>query len=273
MKKILGLFFIGATLNATAQTHQLQKLWATDTIVAIPESVLPDMKKNILYVSLIDGGGWDADGKGGVGKLSPDGKHYDPTWITGLNAPKGLGRVGNRLFAADISEVVVIDIAKGRVEKKISIDSAKGLNDITVDDKGIVYVSDSRTAKIWRIENDKPTLYLDNMKGVNGLKAIGDDLFIGAGKNFMKADKNKHLTTIAEMPQGIDGIEPVGNGDFIVTAWQGYIFYVSADGKIETLLETYKEKKNTADIGYDAATKTLFVPTFNGKQVAAYRLK
>jgi len=187
MKKTLLALLSFVCLGASAQ-HQLEKIWSTDTIVAIPESVLPDLKKGILYISLIDGGGWDVDGKGGVAKLSIDGKKYEGNWITGLNAPKGLGMYGNRLYAADISEVVVIDIEKGKIEKRIPIDSAKGLNDITVTDNGVVYVSDSRTAKVWRIENDKPSLFLDSMRGVNGLKAIGNDLYIASGKNFVKAD-------------------------------------------------------------------------------------
>src|ERR1700730_19318504 len=112
MKRILIPLFSLATFTVGAQ-HQLEKLWQTDTIVAIPESVLPDLKKGILYVSLIDGGGWDVDGKGGVAKLGLDGKNYNGTWITGLNAPKGLGMYGNRMYAADISEVVVIDIKNG----------------------------------------------------------------------------------------------------------------------------------------------------------------
>ena len=271
MKKYFAFVLILAVNSLNAQTHKLEKLWETDSVVAVPESVLP--VKNTLYVSLIDGGGWDADGKGGVGKLSPDGKTYEAVWITGLNAPKGLGIFGNRLYAADISEVVVIDIQNKKIEKKIAIDSAKGLNDITVTDKGIVYVSDSRTAKIWRIEKDMPSLYLDSVKGVNGLKAIGDDLYIGSGKLFLKADGKKQVTKIAEVPQGIDGIEPVGNGDFILTAWAGYIWYVYADGRIETLLETYQQKKNTADIGYDPQKKIIYVPTFNAKTVVAYSLK
>lgn len=272
MKKIFSLIFIGLAATANAQ-HKLEKVWATDTIIAIPESVLPDTNNNILYVSLIDGPGWAADGKGGIGKLSIDGKNYDSTWITGLNAPKGMGIRGNHLYVADISEVIIINIPAGRIEKKLAVDSAQGLNDITIDNKGIVYVSDSRTARIWRIENDKPTLYLENMKGVNGLKAIGEDLLIGAGKKFFKADKNNKITIIAEMSQGIDGIEPIGNGDYLVTSWGGYIYYVSANGRVQTLLETYQEKKNTADLGYDEKSQTVYVPTFNGKQVVAYKLK
>jgi hypothetical protein len=272
MKKIFTIILMIAVIVANAQNHKLEKIWETDTIVAVPESVLPDISNKILYVSLIDGGGWDADGKGGVGKIDPDGKNYNGTWITGLNAPKGLGMYNGKLYAADISEIVVIDMKKGIIEKKIAIDSANGLNDITVDNKGNVYVSDSRRAKIWRIENDVPSVYLDNIKGANGLRAIGNDLLFAQGNLLQKANA-KQITKIAELPNGIDGIEPVGNGDFIVTAWQGYVYYVSANGAVETLLDTSAAKKNTADIGYDPVKKIVYVPSFNGKTVAAYLLK
>lgn len=273
MKIIVFFLLLLASVTGKAQTHSLEKIWETSAIIPIPESILPDSANHILYVSLINGGGWVSDGIGGVGKLGIDGKNFDSTWITGLNAPKGLGRFKNKMFAADNSVVVVIDIKKGKVIKKIPIENANGLNDITVDSKGIVYVSDSRQAKIWRIEKNVPTLYLDNMKGVNGLKAIGDDLYIGEGKHFIKADKNKNITKIAEMPQGIDGLEPVGNGDFILTGWSGYIFYVAASGHIETLLDSHAEKMNTADISFDQAKRILYVPTFNAKKVVAYQLK
>jgi hypothetical protein len=256
-----------------AQEHKLEKLWETDAVLAVPESVLPDSKKNVLYISLIDGPSWEADGKGGIGRLDPSGKNYDSSWISGLDAPKGMGMLGNRLYVADMGAVIVIDIQAGKIEKRIAIDSAKGLNDITISDANIIYVSDSRTGRIWRIENDMPTLYMDTVRGVNGLKAIGDDLYIGAGKNFIKADRNKNITKIAEVPQGIDGIEPIGNGDFLLTAWGGYIWYVSGNGKVETLLESHVEKKNTADIGYDPEKRIMYVPTFNAKTVTAYLVK
>jgi hypothetical protein len=272
MKLMAVLLFLCAFNAAKAQQHRLEKLWETDTVVAVPESVLPDQTDDVLFVTLIDGGGWETDGKGGVARLSPNGKTYNGSWIKGLNAPKGMGRYGNRLYIADITEVVVVNIPKGTIEKRIAIDSARGLNDITIDNKGTVYVSDSRTARIWKIQNDVPSLYLENMQGVNGLKSIGNDLIIASGKTFLKADSQKKLTTIAELPQGGDGIEPIGNGDYLVTSWSGYVFYVHADGQIETLLETYQEKKNTADIGYDPSKKIVYVPTFNGKTVVAYRL-
>ena len=270
MKLILS-FLVIVAINLNAQQHKLEKIWETDSVIAVPESVLP--VKNILYVSLIDGAGWTADGKGGVGKLDLNGKIIDSVWITGLNAPKGMGIIGNKLYVADMQDVIVIDIDKGKIEKKIRIDSAKGLNDITVSGKGIIYISDSRGNKIWRLQNDIAELYLDSVVGVNGLKAIGDDLYIGWGKSFVKANSQKQIAKIAEVLQQIDGIEPIGNGDFILTAWAGYIWYAHSDGRIETLLETHPQKKNTADIGYDQQKRIVYVPTFNGKSVVAYNLK
>ena len=270
MKKALFALFCCWAANSYAQ-HKLEKIWETDTIVAIPESVLYDGKGN-LYVSLIDGGPWNADGRGGVGRLSLDGKKYDSTWITGLNAPKGMGIFGDKLYVADINQLVVIDIPTRTVDKRVRLDSAQGLNDVTVSNKGVVYVSDSRTARIWKFENDKPVAFLDSIKGVNGLKAIGDDLYIGSGKNFLKVDAKGKLTKVAEVPQPIDGIEPIGNGDFLLTAWSGYLWYLTAEGKPETLLETHEQKKNSADLGYDPVNRILFVPTFNAKTVVAYKL-
>jgi hypothetical protein len=204
--------------------------------------------------------------------LALDGKHYNGGWITGLDAPKGLGRDGNRLYVADISHVVVIDIAKGAIEKKIEIAGATGLNDITVDDKGIVYVSDSKSGKVYRIEKDVPQLYMDDLAGANGLKATKDGLYILAKKAVLLADANKHLKTITTLPNGGDGVEEAGNGDLIVSEWLGIVYYVYADGRKEVLLDTHDQKKNTADIHYDIPTHTLFIPGFNAKTVAAYRL-
>ena len=72
-QSVFALLFAGIFSSVNAQTHTLEKLWETDTVIAIPESVLPDTKKGILYVSLVDGGPWDADGKGGVGILDTKG--------------------------------------------------------------------------------------------------------------------------------------------------------------------------------------------------------
>ncbi|MCF3110857.1 ATP-binding protein [Niabella sp. CC-SYL272] len=273
MKKSILLLCLAISGISNAQMHSIEKLWETDTIIPVPESVLPDVQANTLYISLINGGGWDKDAIGGIGKLNLSGRHFRGNWVEGLNAPKGLGRVGNKLFVADIDVVAVIDIVTARIEKKISLEGAAGLNDITTDRRGVVYVSDSRKARIWKLEKERPSVYLDSVKGANGLKAIGDDLFFAEGKKLKKANRQKQISTIAELPQGIDGIEPVGNGDLLVSAWSGYLFYVTASGQVEVLLDTHLEKMNTADMGYDPVKRIIYMPTFNAKKLVAYRLR
>jgi hypothetical protein len=167
---------------------------------------------------------------------------------------------------------VVVDIPTAKLIKKIPVEGASGLNDITVTDGGIIYVSDSKTGRIWKITDDKPVLYLENITGANGLKAVKDDLYFDKGSAFMKADAKKNIVQIADVGQGIDGIEPVGNGDFLVTSWSGYIFYVYANGQTELLLDTHEQKKNTADIGYDPVKKIVYVPTFFDRRIVAYQL-
>ena len=88
----------------------------------------------------------------------------------------------------------------------------------------------------------------------------------------MKADAKKQISKIADVGQGIDGIEPIGNGDFLVTSWSGYMFYVYANGQTELLLDTHEQKKNTADIGYDPVKKIVYVPTFFDRRIVAYQL-
>jgi hypothetical protein len=272
MKNLLLLLLLAACQFSHAQKHKLVQLWSTEAVVATPESVLPDLKENKLYVSLIDGEPWGVDGKGGIGRMTNMGKNYDSLWFTGLNAPKGLGVYRNKIYAADISEVVVVDVPTAKLIKKIPVEGANGLNDITVTDGGIVYVSDSKTGRIWKITDDKPVLYLENITGANGLKAVKDDLYFAKGSAFMKVDAKKNIVQIADVGQAIDGIEPVGNGDFLVTSWSGYIFYVYANGQTELLLDTHEQKKNTADIGYDPVKKIVYVPTFFDRRIVAYQL-
>jgi hypothetical protein len=89
----------------------------------------------------------------------------------------------------------------------------------------------------------------------------------------LKADRNKKMTTVATTEIGGDGIEPVGNGDYIISCWPGLMYYMDKNGKLTTLLDTRDQKRNTADIGYDAAQRIVYVPTFFRKSVVAYRLK
>lgn len=268
------LLLIPLALPALAQ-HKLEQAWLTPDLPT-PESVLYVRVggEPYLFVSLIDGQGDAVDGKGGIAKLSTDGEVIDKNWHTGLNAPKGMAIYQNHLYVADLSEVVVIDIKKRSLVKKIPIAGAVFLNDVTVNSNGVVFVSDTRTNKIHRIENDEPGLYLENMTSANGLKVFGSSLIIGAGTELLLVGADKKPLTLAKgFAQGIDGIEMTTRGEFIVSCWAGLVYYVYSDGRIEVLMDSQTQKINTADIGFDPNTRRVFVPNFFKNSVTAYQLR
>lgn len=271
----LLLLVAGNMIIASAQKHELVKLWETDSVFKVPESVFFDEKSGTLYVTNIDGTDpWGKDGKGSVGKLGADGKVIAVDWVTGLNAPKGMGLSKNKLYVADLSDVVVIDVPSAKIENRIAIPGAEGLNDLSVDNEGVIYVSDSKTKKIYRIKGGAAELYIDNLKGPNGVLTRGKDFYVLDAGGMYKLNADKTLTRIADgMEGGTDGIENVKGDDFIVSCWAGALYYVNADGTKELLMDTRNEKRNTADIGFDAKTQTVFVPTFWRNSVIAYRVK
>lgn len=257
-----------------AQKHSLEKLWETGPILHTPESVLPDLKQHILYVSNIDGQPADKDGKGGISILHDDGTMFKADFVKGLNAPKGLGMYKNLLYVADLTEVVEIDRTTGTILKKIPVPGAVFLNDIAVNHNGIVYVSDTRANKVYKIEKGFVAPIAENMQGPNGLYSLGDDLLV--------LDHGRLLRILADGGSGIiatgmdpstDGLEQVKPNEYIVSAWNGVIYYVQNGRAPEVMLDTRAEKKNTADIGYNPSARIVYVPTFYGNSVIAYRLK
>lgn len=277
MKRITLVFLVAAILFATgsyAQTHSLVKKWQTDTLLKTPESVLYDAKGQLLYVSNIDGAPDGKDGKGSVGKVALDGKIIMVDWVKGLNAPKGMGIYKGKLYVADLTEVVVIDIAKAQIVQHIPVEGSVFLNDITIDKNGVVYVSDTRNFKVYRIEKGNVFTQLENLQAPNGLLAIGEDLMILDKGSLLKLLINGNLSKIAEgMDPSTDGVEMVKPNEYLVSCWNGIIYYIDANGNKQTLLDTRPQKINSADIGYDAKNRIVYVPTFYKNCIVAYDLK
>lgn len=251
--------------------HSLEKLWQTDTLLVTPESALLAPDGKFLYVSNM---GTKEANTGFISKVGLDGKIITREWVTGLNANKGLGLYKGFLYAAELTDVAVIDVKTGAIVRRIAIEGAKMLNDITIDAKGIVYVSDSRANKIHKIENGVPSVYLEDMDNANGVLAVGSVLYALTNGKLQKIDAQKNRTIIAEGLEGnTDGIVQVKDNEFVISGWQGIIYYVKGDGSKEVLLDTRGQKSNTADIWYHAASRTVYVPTFFKNTIVAYKLK
>lgn len=255
----------------------LTKLWETDTTLTTCESVIYDSANNVLYVSNIAGAPDGKDGNGSIAKVSLDGKIVDPSWVKGIDAPKGMGIANGLLYVTDIDRVHEINIAKGKISKTHKVEGAKFLNDIDTDESGKVYISDMGSGKIHVIENGKLSTWMDNVPGgPNGLFVNGNELMVATfeSKTFNGIDlASKQITMKADSIENGDGVESLGNGEFLVSSWNGMVHHVGQDGKVTMVLDTRKDEVNAADIEYVPGKNLLLVPGFFKNKVIAYEVK
>jgi hypothetical protein len=237
-------------------------------------------KAKILYVANIQGKPTEKDGKGFISKLTTDGKIETLEWIKGLNAPKGMGIMGNKLFVTDISDIVEIDIDKGKIIKKYPVKNAEFLNDISIDTtSGNVYFTDMVKNKIHVLatKTGKITDFIasDSLGSPNGLYFVDANtlmLATNGDSKFKKIDiTSKKITVVADNISAGDGVEKVSENVFLVSSWKGEVFYINNGEKI-TLLDTQADNINSADIGFIPETKIVLVPTFFKNKVVAYQL-
>ncbi len=276
MKQCFFIFLAVVFCNA-AIAQSLEKLWATDSVLRVPESVYFDEKNEKIYVSNIEGKGpWDKDGKGSIALLTLNGKVLNPQWITGLHAPKGMALYKEFLMVADVDSIVIIDIFKGMVVKKVFVDGAQGLNDITTDRMGNIFVSDSKTKKIFYIGLFKGDVkvYTEGLAGPNGLYYSDHTLYLVDAGGFYRLGKNREKILIVDgMSTDTDGIEQVDEKNFLVSCWSGVVWLINTNGQKTKLLDTKAENVNAADIGFDKRNKIVYVPTFWRNNVVAYQFK
>lgn len=268
------------TVVAAKPVAELVKLWETDTTLTTCESVIYNEAANILYVANIQGDPTAKDGKGFISKLTTDGKIETLEWIKGLNAPKGMGIIGNKLFVTDITDIVEIDIEKGKIIKKHPVKGADFLNDITTDvATGTVYFTDMKKNKIQTLATKTGVIAdfiaADSLGSPNGLYFLDAGtlmLATNGDSKFKKIDlATKQVSVVVEGIDAGDGVEKVGENAYLVSSWTGEVFYINNGEKLK-LLDTQADKINAADIGYVPSQKILLVPTFFKNTVAAYQL-
>ncbi len=271
------VLIITTVFSATlfAGQPKLEKLWQTEAVLKVPESVLYDAQRKVLYASNIDGKEpWADDGQGSIAKIGLDGKVIAAEWIKGLNGPKGMGLNGDYLYVTDNDDVVTIDINKGKIIDRQMVPEAGTINDLAVGEDGTIYITDSKLGKIHKLVNGKFTTLLTGLNGLNGvLQSQGELLFVADGGLYL-VDSNGKPKKLADGMEGhVDGVERVDANSWLVSCWQGTVYYVTRKGEVTLLLDGRPEEINAADLGYDPVNKIAYFPGFWKNNVVAYKLK
>ena len=265
-----------STLTKQQQVIEYTKIWTTDTTLKIPESLKYDKERNCIYVANINGKSSEKDGNGFISKLDLEGNIKTLKWIDGLDAPKGMGIIGNSLFVTNINEVVEIDIENAQIIQKINIPEAQFLNDIDVDaENNKVYISDMATGKIHIIKNGNSSIFAQDtlLERVNGLCFHNNELLAGTKNGVYKFDNNGKPILFIAHQGSIDGLEYLDGNRFIVSNWSGAIHIIEPGKDAVLIFDTTNDKINAADIDYIAEKNILLVPTFMDNRAMAYKLK
>ncbi|TPM04186.1 ATP/GTP-binding protein [Mesorhizobium sp. B2-3-10] len=278
--------FIAAIGIAAAQAAQADELWR-ETGLEQPESALFDAANGRIIVSNIVGNPGDADGNGYLSLLSTDGKMVSQHWTDGMDAPKGMAISGGKLYVADITKIRVVDLASGKLIASIVVPNAVFLNDMTADASGKVYVTDMLADAIYRIDGDRPELFVKDLllASPNGVFADGDRLIVASWGKGIKADfstaepggllavdiASKAVTPLAGAQNfaDLDGVVAIG-GTIYATAYMTGTLYRYRTGAAPEAVAHFKP--GSADIGTDGKS-ILYVPLMNEGEVAALKIE
>jgi hypothetical protein len=280
----IWLFFALANPGIASDIEVIWELEDLDN----PESVLYDDQHKVIFLSNADGVPNIKDGKGYISVISLSGEIIHKHWLSGLDAPKGLGRHEKYLYVSDIDSLIKINILNGRIVARYHAPEAEFLNDVIVNTNGDVYVSDMFGNKIYRLHNGVFSIWLQHEKlnGPNGLYIRDDHLIVGTwgkitegfntdlpGHMISISLANKEINSIgAGTPIGnLDGVEPDGKGNYYVTDWlDSGLYFISSDGNAEKILAL---PQGAADHDVLLSHEMILIPKMLENKLTAYRMK
>jgi sugar lactone lactonase YvrE len=294
-KKTGGRSMIVWRLTATAAVALLlaapaglaEEAWTAGGFEA-PESVVYDSGRDVLYVSNIVGEPLGKDGAGYISRLATDGTVREMQWIGGLDAPKGMVLAGDTLYVSDIDRLVAIDLERAEISGSWPAEGAVFLNDTAVDAAGRVYVSDMMTDRIYVLDGDSVSVWLEDeaLTHPNGLEVQDGALLVAAWGAEIQEDfttkepghllsvdlATKAISVVGDGPGvgNLDGIEPDGAGGWLTTDWiAGGLYRIAPDGTAQQLLDL---SMGSADLEYLPDQKLAIIPMMLDGVVTAHRI-
>lgn len=284
MKNISILFFLftltPALLFGQSEvfvSDKLEKVWVADGF-DVPESVLPVPEKGIMYVSNIAAPNpTQKEGKGFISIVETDGKIKELKWCTGLNSPKGMAISEGKLYVTEVDRIAEIDLKTGKKLKDYPVQGADFLNDIAVDAKGNLYISDSGSKTVYLLKDGKVSTFLksEEFTRPNGVLVLNNKLILGTGSKIVSIDLASKEIKDLDLDTGVaDGIAIISPNAKIYSNWPGTIYYAENGKEKELLFDTRSsETSKTADFGYDDKKQVIYVPTFFDNTVICFLLK
>ncbi|HCM16263.1 MAG: SMP-30/gluconolactonase/LRE family protein [Candidatus Cloacimonadaceae bacterium] len=113
-----------------------------------PESVVYDSVDERFLISNV--------GDGSIVAMDNNGK-FSEFISEGLRAPKGMLLIGDLLYITDPTQIHVVKVSEAKIIESYPIAEAMGLNDITVDEYGNLYITDTTGNSIFVFDPQNKT--------------------------------------------------------------------------------------------------------------------
>jgi len=269
-----GWGFLGQDIDAVFRHPDLTELWTVAREVKFPEAVVFDRQREILYVSNYFRGGNEF-----ISRVKLDGEIADLEWVAGLNRPTGLCLRGDKLLVVERASLVEIDIPTGQIENRFPFPQPGFPNDVCGDERGNVFVSDTRRSVIYRCHGGEIEVWLEEetISDPNGLCLAGEKLLVGnSGDGTIKQVDlaTREVSNLVELGPGsvMDGIRSDGGGNFIISDFNGRVFRVTPAGVKTLLLDSTAPQTYCADLEFIPEQGLLIIPTLYDSRLIAFRL-
>jgi len=271
-------------LAAKAIDHSIsEQVWMTPDTFLTPETVLKDPNRDILYVSNFDNQySRKPEPSGYISRLSMDGEILVLQWVDGLHAPTGMDTWRDTLYVAEREHLLAIDLASGTIAGRWPIPDPVFPNDVVIDDRGTVYVSDTRTgdwaeSRIYRFRDGEFDVFAnEGISRANGIWIHEGWLFVGSsGDGLLKRVdlETGRVEVVLSLGAGIiDGMRVDRDGNILVSHWEGQLYRISPEGDLVEILDAMPERWNVADFEYLPDESLLLIPTFLDNRVRAVRI-
>jgi hypothetical protein len=230
------------------------------------------------------------DGDGFVSKLTLEGKVENLNFISGLDAPKGMGILGNTLYIADINTLKGFDLKTKKEVFSLVFEGVNFLNDITVKDSNTLFIGASDVGAIYEVDvSNKSYEKLMDFTTANGLfyedgilyaAKLGSSaktMFDGKGKLYkIDLENNNKLTRLASFEGVLDGVHKVGNKVY-VSDWgnskkTGIVRIYDLKTKKESVLKL-EPFMGAADFWIDEKSNKLYLPQMIGGKISIIELE
>ncbi|MGZ8261681.1 MAG: SMP-30/gluconolactonase/LRE family protein [Methylotenera sp.] len=268
-KLLISVFMLAfVSISSAKEVQSSDAVMQKITGLKTPESVV-QAKDGAIYISEINEFGKDGDGQ--ISKVDTHGNVT--VFATGMDDPKGLALIGDKLYVADKTRVLEVnkDGTWQVFAAQIAFPSTPVfLNDLEADRFGNLYVSDSGDLKsggqIFKImKNGTVSIVVDSKNpeilAPNGLVSEGRNNLLEvdfeSGILYRVNLRTGATTKLAEGFGGGDGLVKTKTGKIIISDWKSGKIYLAVKGKARLIKEGYKA---CADIALSYDGKMLMVP-------------